>query len=421
MTDDNRDLDIVLFGATGFTGKLVAEYIAHARPKDLRWAIAGRNRDKLLAVKKELVAIDAALAELPILIADGHDEASLDALVPKTRVVCTTVGPFAKHGGLLVRACARHGTHYCDITGEVPFVRASIDENHELAREKHARIVHCCGFDSIPFDLGVHMLWDRAKKDGHPGLTWAKGFAGKTKGSFSGGTVASMIALMEDASRDPGLRRLLVNPYGLDPDPKRARRDKPDSPDQRGVRYDSDLGRWTAPFVMSAVNTRVVRRSNALLDGAYGKEFRYSESMSFPKGPKGLVAASAVTAGLGAFVAACAFAPTRGVLVDRVLPKPGEGPSKEARDAGYFEVHLLAETEPDASAKKERLAGRVIGTSDPGYGETAKMLGESALCLARDGAKLDARFGVLTPATAMGMHLVERLRAAGMTFAVEHA
>jgi len=417
-----REHDIVLFGATGFTGRLVAEYFAQHAPKGVRWAIAGRNREKLEGVKRDLVAINPELANLPILIADGHDEASLEALVPKTRVICTTVGPFGKHGQKLVAACARNGTHYCDITGEVPFIRASIDENHEKAVATRARIVHCCGFDSIPFDLGVHMLWDRAKKDGHT-LAWAKGFAGKTKGSFSGGTVASMLALMEEAERDRNVRRLLANPYGLDPDPKRKAdgRQRPESPDQRGVRYDQDLGRWTAPFVMSAINTRIVRRSNALLGGAYGKDFRYSESMSFPKGTKGLFGASLLTAGLGAFVAAAAFAPTRNLLAKRVLPKAGEGPSKEKRDAGYFEVHLLAETEVDENAKKERLAGKVIGTSDPGYGETAKMLGESALCLAVDEARLEERFGVLTPASAMGMRLVDRLRAAGMTFAVDHA
>jgi short subunit dehydrogenase-like uncharacterized protein len=416
-----REHDIVLFGATGFTGRLVADYFAEHAPKAVRWAIAGRSREKLEAVKRDLVRTNPDLAGLPVLVADGHDEASLEALVPKTRVICTTVGPFGKHGQKLVAACARHGTHYCDITGEVPFIRKSIDENHDKAIATRARIVHCCGFDSIPFDLGVHMLWDRAKKDGHT-LSWAKGFAGKVKGCFSGGTAASMLALMEEAERDRNVRRLLANPYGLDPDPSRkSGNHRPESPDQRGVRYDADLGRWTAPFVMSAINTRIVRRSNALLGGAYGKDFRYAESMSFPKGAKGLLGASALTAGLGAFVAAAAFAPTRDLLAKRVLPKAGEGPSKEQRDAGYFEVHLLAETDVDANAKKERLAGKVIGTSDPGYGETAKMLGESALCLALDGARLDERFGVLTPASAMGMHLVERLRAAGMTFAVDHA
>jgi short subunit dehydrogenase-like uncharacterized protein len=423
MTDHrgDREFDVVLFGATGFTGRLVAEYLAkRSKPEGLRWAIAGRNKDKLEAVKKDLVALEASLEGLAIVLADGHDQASLDALAPRARVVCTTVGPFAKHGRLLAAACARHGTHYCDITGEVPFIRASIDENHAKAEETHARIVHCCGFDSIPFDLGVHMLWDRANSDGRT-LAWVKGFASAVKGAMSGGTIASMLALMEEAGRDRDVRRLLANPYALDPDTTRGGRGQrgPDGPDQQGVRYDADLGRWTGPFVMASINTRVVRRSNALLDHAYGREFRYSESMSFAKGPKGLAMASAMTAGLGAFVGAASFAPTREFLAKRVLPKAGEGPTKAQRDAGYFKVRLLGETEADARGPATRLVGRVEGTSDPGYGETAKMLGESALCLAKDGGALPPRFGVLTPATAMGMRLVERLRTAGMTFHVD--
>ncbi|MBX3189238.1 MAG: saccharopine dehydrogenase NADP-binding domain-containing protein [Labilithrix sp.] len=398
----SRSFDVVLFGATGFTGKLVAEYLAG---KDLTWAIAGRNRDKLEKVRRDL-----SLGDLPILVADGHDAASLEALVPKTRVVATTVGPYNEHGRLLATTCARHGTHYCDITGEVPFIRASIDANHEEAVATRARVVHCCGFDSIPFDLGVHMLWDRAHQGGHH-LAWAKGFAAKLKGGFSGGTVASMLALAKEAGRDREVRRLLGNPYALDPDP---RVQGPPSPDQHGVRKDEDLGRWTAPFVMAAINTRVVRRSNAILDYAYGKDFRYSEAMSFAPGPKGLFGASMVTGGLVGFLAAAAFPPTRELLARAFLPKPGEGPSKEERERGFFEVKILAETDHG-----ERLSGRVAGKSDPGYGETAKMLGESALCLAKDDALLPARYGVLTPASSMGMHLVDRLRRAGMTFEVD--
>jgi short subunit dehydrogenase-like uncharacterized protein len=430
MTNAARELDIVLFGATGFTGRLVAAYLAKSAGAAVRWAIAGRSRGKLEEVKAELVAIDSRLRELPVLVADAHDEASLDAVIPRSRVVCTTVGPFAAHGRALVDGCAQHGTHYCDITGEVPFIRASIDANHAKAIESRARIVHCCGFDSIPFDLGVHMLWDHAKRSGLE-LALVKGFAGEMKGAFSGGTIASMLALMEEAARDRKVRRLIADPHALDPTPSldaRARRSGArDERDQHGVRFDEDLGRWTGPFVMSGVNTRVVRRSNALLDGAYGPNFEYRESMSFPKGPKGLVAAAALTSGLGAFVAATAFGPTR-ELLKKVLPKPGDGPSREARDAGYFTIRFFARTEaplragarPGAPrAGASRLTGRVEGTSDPGYGETAKMLGESALCLAEDAARLDPRFGVLTPATAMGMRLVDRLRAKGMTFAVE--
>jgi len=402
----NREYEVVLFGATGFTGKLVAEYLKEHSPRDLKWCIAGRNREKLEAVRRDL-----ALGELPIEIADGHDEASLERLVPRAKVVCTTVGPYTKHGVLLARAVAKHGTHYCDLTGEPPFIRRSIDENHAVAEKSGARVVHCCGYDSIPFDLGVHMLWDHAKKTAGTGLRWAKGFAAETKGAFSGGTIASMATIMELARSDRDVRRLLGDPHGFDP-VRGKRTTDPFEQDQRSVRWDPDIERWTAPFLMATVNTRVVRRSSALVPGHYGESFRYREAMSLMRGPKGFVAASAITAALGGFAAVLAFEPTRDLVTKRFLPKPGEGPSKEARDAGYFKVRFVAETE-----NGEKLRGRVEGDSDPGYGETAKMLAESALCLARD--ELGERSGVLTPATAMGMTLVERLRAAGMRFAVD--
>jgi short subunit dehydrogenase-like uncharacterized protein len=397
-----RAYDVVLFGATGFTGKLVAEYLAKAA-KDAEWAIAGRNAEKLEAVKRELGL------DVPVLIADANDDASLDALVPKARVVCTTVGPYAKYGKKLVAACTRHGTHYCDLTGEVQFIRWSIDENHAKADGARTRIVHCCGFDSIPFDLGVHMLFAHAKRP----LAWAKSFAGAQKGGFSGGTIASMMNIMEEAAHDRSVRRVLAETHALDPEPKTKNGDSAADRDQRGIRFDRDIRRWTAPFLMAPINTRVVRRSGALLH--YGDHFRYSESMSMPSGPKGLVLASAITAGMAAFVGAASVRTTRRVMQAR-LPKPGEGPSKESRERGYFKVRVLAETEDGV-----RLSARVEGHSDPGYGETSKMLGESALCLAKDDEALPDRFGVLTPASAMGMRLVERLRDAGMTFVVDSA
>ena len=410
----DREFDIVLFGATGFTGKLVAEYLAGRMERPGRWAIAGRNQKKLEAVKKGLVDRDARLADLTILLADGHDDTSLDALVPRATVVCTTVGPYGQHGRRLASACARHGTHYCDITGEVPFIRASIDDNHARAMETKARIVHCCGFDSIPSDLGTHLLWDHAHRQGGS-LAWVKGFAGEMRGTASGGTAATMLALIEEATRDAKVRKLLGNPHALDPVVPRGRRRDPFESDVRGVTFDTDIDRWTAPFVMASINTRIVRRSHALI--GYGDGFRYREAMSLPKGPKGLVAAAAVSAGTAAFAIGAALPPTRALLARFVLPKAGEGPSKEARAAGYFTYRLIAEgTGKDGAAL--RATATVKGTSDPGYGETAKMLGESALCLAEDDAKLEARYGVLTPASAMGMTLVERLRAAGMTFAV---
>ncbi len=417
MLNRERDYDIVLFGATGFTGKLVAEYLARSAPKDLRWAIAGRNKNKLEKVRTDLVAIDAALAELPILVADGHDTSSLEALVPRTRVVCTTVGPFAQHGKRLVASCARNGTHYCDITGEVPFIRHSIDENHERALETRARIVHCCGFDSIPSDLGVHLLWDLARKTGGS-LDWAKGFVGEMSGTASGGTAATMLAIIEEATRDSKVRRLLGNPHGLDPTVPRGRNRDPFEADPKGVHFDRDIDGWTAPFVMATINTRIVRRSHALL--GYGDSFRYREVMSLPKGPKGFITATAVAAGITGFAISAALPPTRALLARYVLPKAGEGPSKEVRDRGHFTVRFVAEG-TEEGGRAIRVTAKVKGTSDPGYGETAKMLGESAMCLARDGALLEKRFGVLTPSSAMGMHLVTRLRAAGMTFDVQRA
>ena len=411
----DRELDIVLFGATGFTGKLVAEYLATRAEKPRRWAIAGRNQERLEAVKKSLVATDARLEDLAILIADGHDEASLDALVPRTRVVCTTVGPYGAHGKKLAAACAKAGTHYCDITGEVPFIRASIDENHAIASETKARIVHCCGFDSIPSDLGVHLLWDHAQKQGGK-LAWVKGFVGEMSGTASGGTAATILALVEEAMRNRDVRRLLLTPHALDPVLPKTRNTDPFEQDVRGVAFDIDADRWTAPFMMASINTRIVRRSNALV--GYGDGFRYRETMSLPKGPKGFALAVAATAGMGAFAASAALAPTRALLGRFVLPKAGEGPSKEARDRGHFTLRFVSEGTA-LDGRGLRAHATVKGTSDPGYGETAKMLGESALCLAEDDALLEPRYGVLTPASAMGMRLVDRLRRAGMTFSVQ--
>ncbi len=413
----SRPYDIVLFGATGFTGKLVAEYLAVNAPGDMRWAIAGRSQKKLEAVRTELATlrgVNPRTSALPILLADGRDQASLDELVPQARVIATTVGPFGHYGRKLAATCAGLGTHYCDITGEVPFVRDSIDQNHAKAIATRARIVHCCGFDSIPSDLGVHLLWDHAKRSGGS-LSWAKGFAGEMSGTASGGTAATMLALVSDAAADPSVRRLLGNPHALDPKLPRPLTRDPFEADPRGVAFDRDIARWTAPFVMSGINTRIVRRSNALLH--YGEPFRYREVMSFPKGPRGLAAAAVVSAGVAGFVLGATIAPTRALLARFVLPKAGEGPSREARERGHFTFRFVAEGTGEGG-KSLRMTATVKGTRDPGYGETAKMLGESALCLAQDASKLGDKFGVLTPATAMGRTLVDRLRAAGMTFDV---
>jgi short subunit dehydrogenase-like uncharacterized protein len=398
----SRRFDLVLFGATGFTGRLVADYLAKHYASGLTWAIGGRNRAKLERVREAL-----GIADLAVVVADSSDRASLDTIAIDTRVVVSTVGPYALHGRELVAACVAAGTDYCDLTGETPFIRDMIDQHHARARATGARIVHCCGYDSIPSDLGTLMVQEHAKKAHGVRCGRVKYFAVETKGGMSGGTIASMLGLVEEASKDRRVRRILFDPYALVPDHEGP---GPDGPDQRGVHYDADLGRWTGPFLMAAINTRVVRRTNALLGYAYGKDFRYSEAMSFGKGPSGWLTAMGVTAGMAGFAGVVGVPPLRS-LAKRALPGPGEGPSKKARDGGRFTSQLVG------LADGVHVIGTVKGRSDPGYGETSKMLSESAVCLANDPG-ISREGGVLTPASCMGMRLVERLRDAGMTFDV---
>ncbi|MCA9675973.1 MAG: saccharopine dehydrogenase NADP-binding domain-containing protein [Kofleriaceae bacterium] len=404
----SRELDVVLWGATGYTGRLVADYLAttpHAAT--LTWALAGRDRHKLERIRVELAAVTPRLADLPILIGEAHDRASLDAIAARTRVVCTTVGPYARYGSELVAACAAAGTHYCDLTGEVPWMREMIDAHHDTARASGARIVHTCGFDSIPSDLGVLMLHHAMRERGDR-LARVDAFF-RVKGGPSGGTIHSMLGILDAARRDPAARKLLGDPYALNPatGPRGF-----DGPDPRGVRRDRRAGGWVGPFVMAVINTRVVRRSNALLDGAYGELLRYQEQMTFPDGVRGLAMAGAFTAGLAAFAAASQVPPLRKRLEAR-LPGPGQGPTQAEREAGFHKTRMFAD-----GVAGTRLLGRIEDHYDPGYGSTSRMLAEAALCLALD--PLDSPGGVLTPASAMGVTLIERLRAIGMVFEVEN-
>jgi short subunit dehydrogenase-like uncharacterized protein len=408
-----RPLDIVLWGASGFTGRLVAEYLTRTRGGGrARWALAGRDRAKLEGIRAELARIDAAAASLPILIGDAGDPASLDAIAGQTRVVCSTVGPYARYGSELVAACVRSGTDYCDLTGEVQWIRRMIDAHHEAARASGARIVNSCGFDSIPSDLGVLMVQEEMRaRHGAPAAS-VDAFFGESKGGFSGGTVASLLNVLEEARHDRTVRRVVGDPYALDPSPRQG---GPDGSDQYGVRFDRKLRRWTAPFLMAAINTRIVRRSNAVLDYPYGRDFRYREVMSVAGGAKGLATAVGISAALGGFVAAVQVRALR-KLIEKRLPAPGEGPSEALRNSGYFVVRLIGEGSPAGGGAPVRLLGKVAAQADPGYGATSKMLAEAALCLALD--DLPARGGVLTPASAMGTRLIDRLRKAGMTFDV---
>ncbi len=407
---DDREFDVVVWGATGFTGMLVAEYLAerYGVGGTLRWALAGRNEAKLETVRRDLAASCADAASLPLLLADAGDPASLEALTARTRVVCTTVGPYAQYGSELVAACVARGTHYCDLTGEVHWMRRMIDAHHAGAARRGARIVHTCGFDSVPSDLGVHWLQREMRaRHGVPCVA-VKYRASAFKGGFSGGTVASMLNMFEEAETDSSIRTILDDPYALNPAgvPRGL-----DGPEKTLPEYDPDFAAWVTPFVMAMINTKVVRRSNALLDFAYGADFRYDEGTLIPYGQLGFPLAAAIASGSSLFNAATAVRPLRDAIA-RFLPKPGDGPDQRTRESGYFEILLLGRHPDDAGAN---LRLKVRGDRDPGYGSTAKMLGEAAACLALD--NLSTPCGVLTPAVAMGDALLDRLQAnAGVTF-----
>lgn len=406
---NSRKFDIVVFGASGFTGRLVVDYMQRQYPPSsgLRWAVAGRNRDKLESV---LAEIGVVADSLPILVADVDKPSSLDAIAADTRVVLTTVGPYAKYGSPLVDACVRHGTDYCDLAGEVQWMRKMIDRHQSEAEKSGARIVHSCGFDSIPSDMGVHFLQAKSRELHGVPCRNVSLLVKALRGGASGGTIASLLNALEETKRDRSIARIMVDPYSLNPE---GLRNGPDGRDQSGVRFNQELGVWTMPFVMGAINMRIVRRSNALLDFEYGKEFSYNEATITGSGIGGWMKSALGTAGLGGFMLASSIELTRNHLVRRFLPKPGEGPDAQERENGFFNLILVGKTEAG-----ERIQVRVKGDRDPGYGSTSKMLSESAVCLARD--HLDVGGGFWTPASAMGDHLLNRLQAhAGLSFELE--
>lgn len=403
--DRSRDFDIVLWGATGFTGRLVADYLVRnylGGESGLRLALAGRNKQKLEGIAKEIGA-----PQLPILVGDSFDVDSLDEIAAKTEVLISTVGPYAKYGAEIVAACVRNGTDYCDLTGETHFVRAMIDAHHEEAKKTGARIVHCCGYDSIPSDLGTLMVQEAFRQRHGKYASQVKMAAVDMRGGMSGGTVASMMNIVDELKANPGLRKVLGNPYALNPKGMRG----PDKGDQTGAHFDKHFNMWTGPFVMAAINTRIVRRSHALMGQPWGEDFRYSEVMGTGKGAKGFSRALSIAGGMVAFMASLAIPLTR-PFVEKRLPSPGEGPNADVRAKGRFRTEFVA------LGDGKSLTGTVSDQRDPGYGSTAVMLSEAALCLALEGQELEAEGGILTPAPTMGMRLVERLRAAGMTFDV---
>lgn len=396
-----REHDLVLLGATGFVGALTAEHVALHAPTGTRVALAGRDLDRLRAVRARL---PGSARTWPVVVVDVHDRRALDRLAASATALVTTVGPYARRGLPVVEACAAAGTHYADLTGELGFVRAAVDATDRRARGTGARVVHACGYDSVPSDLGVHLLHRAAEADDAGGLTAVHALV-RARGGVSGGTVASMLDELGAVRTDPAARRLHADPYALSPD----RAAEPDAPQPRGLAPALVDGRWAAPFVMAPFNSRVVRRSNALTGWAYGRDLTYTEHVDAGRGPRGLAVALAVTAATGLGAAALTLPPVR-ALASRALPAPGQGPDEATRRAGRFRHRFLARTRDGRT-----YAARVEAAGDPGYAATAVMLGETglALALALDDATLPDRAGSLTPATGLGDALVDRLRARG--------
>ncbi|MCH9693845.1 MAG: saccharopine dehydrogenase NADP-binding domain-containing protein [Gammaproteobacteria bacterium] len=406
VANEDREFDIVVQGATGFTGNLVAEYLLreYGANGDIRWAMAGRSKDKLEKVRAGL-GEDAGSIEL--IVADSFNTDALNALAARTRVILTTVGPYALYGSELVAACVANGTHYCDLAGEVQWVRKMIDLHHDEAKRTGARIVHCCGFDSVPMDLGVFFFQQAAKEKYGQYCQSISMFVKATKGTASGGTLASLVNLIKESREDREIARVLVHPYSLNPE---GEREGPDRRDQQKMIYRDEVKSWTAPFVMAAVNTKVVRRSHALAGYPYGKEFRYEEAVLTGDGPSGWAKGTAMIAMLGSVVLGASFSPTRALLEKFILAKPGEGPDEELQQSGFFNLIQIGKL-PDGT----QLRTRITGDQDPGYGSTSKMLSECAICLAKD--DLPTGGGVWTPAAAMGQPLLQRLQKnAGLSF-----
>lgn len=400
-----RQYDIILFGATGFVGQIMCEYLATRHdPKALRWAIAGRNKEKLNELSSRLgLSVDR-------IVADSSDIDALGRLARSTQVIISTVGPYSLYGSELVEAAVNAGTDYCDLTGEPHWMQQMIDAHQATATKTGARIIHACGFDSIPSDLGVLYTQKMSEEILGQHCDQISMRVKAMKGTASGGTIASMLATVEQSSADPEIRRALINPYSLAPQGMRS------GTKQSYVKVpmrDEASGRWIAPFVMAAVNTQVVHRSHALMGRPWGNGFLYDEAVLTGHGPQGALKAGALSAGLGGAMAAFGIAPLRGLLADKVLPKPGEGPSPDEQENGFFDIRFYGTT-----ASGKHLVTKVTGDRDPGYGSTAKMLSETAYCLLkRDPANTPG--GFWTPATGLGEQLIELLQDhAGLGFSV---
>lgn len=386
-----EDFDLIVYGASGYTGRLVAEHLARQYRRDpaLKWAMAGRSEEKLAKVREEI----GASRSMPLLIADASDPQSLKHMVARTKIVLTTVGPYQLYGSALVAACAESGTDYVDLCGEPSWMRAMIETHETTAKKTGACVVFSCGFDSIPFDLGVHFLQSEANRRFGGPCVDVKARVRKMKGALSGGTVASLKATAT-ARRDPEAAKLLNSPFALTPGFEGSQQPSDSEP-----QLDESIGAWVAPFIMAPINTKNIHRSNLLLGHAYGTDFRYSEMLVTGSGERGEKIAAAIA--------------SDNVLIGDDAPKPGEGPTAQERESGYYDILFIGK-----SADGHTIRASVAADIDPGYGSTSKMIAESALCLLRDCTA--TRGGIWTPASAMGSVLIERLQHhAGLSFRIE--
>ncbi|MDA8818817.1 saccharopine dehydrogenase NADP-binding domain-containing protein [Flavobacteriaceae bacterium] len=402
----SREFDIIVWGASGFTGRLVVLYLfnKYGVTGDLKWAMGGRNLIKLKKVRDEV-----ANKDVPLIIADSDDKVSLMNMVNRTKVICTTVGPYAKYGSNLVEACIKSHIHYCDLAGEVQWIHKMINNHHSSAIINGSKIVHTCGFDSIPSDMGVYFIQRESKdKKGIKALE-IKMRVAALSGGISGGTYASLSRVLEESQRDKMVYKVLINPYGLNPLEDQFGEDKSDL---KSVIFDNASQSWIGPFVMASINTKVVRRSNSLSNHSYGKNFRYDEGTIFGKGLFGRIKGIISTVLIGLIMYAKHGSLLKKVL-DRFFPNPGEGPTSKKIEKGFYNLRFYITLDDGSNA-----FAKVTGDMDPGYGSTSKMLAESAVCLAKD--KLPNKSGVLTPSVAMGDSLLTRLeKNAGLKFSFE--
>ncbi len=411
----NIENDLIVFGATGFTGKLVVEYLIKnygVENQKFTWAIAGRDKAKLEKLKQSFIGIDSQFAKIEIYIADSFNSKSLDVLTSSCRIIISTVGPYLKYGLPLVESCVKNHTNYCDLTGEVPFIRESIDLFHEKALNNRCKIIHSCGFDSIPSDLGVLLLQKDSLEKFNKVCDNVNLYVRSIRGGISGGTISSMINIKKYIHSHSEKMDVLKSPYSLNPTDKIKKNVR--QPVLKSVRWDNTFNKWTSPFLMSGVNTRVVQRTNAIAEFSYGENFRYNEMSSFDKGLNGFLKACNMLMILAFLQFSMGSNLLLWILKKTIFPKPGEGPSMRKMQSGFFKLKIIGSIN-----ESQKNSVTVHCDSDPGYSATAKMLTESAISTLLNQNKILKKYGVLTPASGIGLILIERLKEKGISFTID--